>query len=258
MTRSYADGRDNPVRWLVVMDSRPEISTPNRSRAPAVVALLAGVAGLALLAVGVVRLVGSMDGPSAASTTVGFVTTTTVEAPATTESSDTSETPATTEPVDTSGAPSGVDLVTISDDTGALSLSVPAAWDDRSGLAWSVDGEVVGISVGAAVDRNAWYEGWGTPGVFVGLTTVGPDVYTPELGEFGGTCVVGSTEDREYDGFSVVVQQWVDCGDAGSEFHVAMVWPDSLEYTALIQVVTLDGSGSDLVDTLVTTLRYDP
>lgn len=98
----------------------------------------------------------------------------------------------------------------------------------------------------------------GDPGLFVGVTTVGPDVYTPEFGEFGGSCTFGSIDNRDYEGFTAAVQQWVGCGDEGSEFHVAMVWPDSFAYTALLQVVTLDGSGSALVDTLVNTLSHAP
>lgn len=218
------------------------------SRAAAAVAVAAAVAGAVLVVVGVIRLIGQLEaGATAAQSSATFVTTTTSRP---TDPMSTTAEPEATSPL--------TDLVTLSDETGAVSVSMPAEWDDVSGSAWSVDGTVVGLSIGASTDRSAWYEGWGTPGAFVGVTTVGPDVYSPVLGDFGGVCTLAATYDREYVGFTAVVQRWVDCGEEGSEFHVALVWPDSFEYAAMVQVVTVERSGAEVIDTLITTIRHDP
>jgi serine protease Do len=222
--------------------------TPKRNSAVvAVPAILAGLVGVALVGFGVIRLVSSgLDGDASA-TTVGAVTTTGFVA---TTAPDTG----------TSTIPSDVvpgEYQTVTDDTGALSVSVPAEWVDRSGGSWGVDGEIVGVTIGASVDRDAWYAGWGTPGVFVGVTTVGADVFSPDLGDFSDVCSTGSVDSPQIGGYSTVIQYWTDCGDEDSNFTVVLAWPDSFAYTVLMQVITTDQSAVAVTNHLVTTLRYD-
>lgn len=227
----------------------PESSPP----VAAVAAIVAAVTGVALLVVGVVRLVDSIE--SAPSTTVPFVVSTVTVPPSTTlPATDGSSSTTDGSPV-TTGAVSG-DFVVVTDDTGTLSLEVPATWTDVSGLGWSFEGATVGLSVAASPDLGAWYNGWATPGVFVGVSTVSFDEFTPELTDFGGACRLAQAGGREYPGFTTVVEEWVECGDEGSEFVTALVWPSDYAWSGLIQLVTVDESSIALFDRLMTTLSH--
>jgi hypothetical protein len=214
-------------------------------------ALVAGIVGSVLVVIGLVRVVGSIESGSPPDT-VGFVTTTegTTAPPATAAPSTT-----TALTIDLGGS---VSFVTVEDESGHLSVEFPAEWTDTSGGGWSVDDRTVGVSVSAAIDRDAWYAGWGTPGAFLGISQVALDEFTPELGDFSGACRLADTGGREYPGYTTVVQEWVECGDEGSQFTTALVWPSTFEWSGLIQIVTLDGSATALLDRAVTTLRYTP
>ena len=109
----------------------------------------------------------------------------------------------------------------------------------------------------ASVDRTEWYEGWGAPGAFIGVTTVAADVYTPELGDFSAVCEYGALESPEIGGFTTLIQEWVECGPEASRFHVALVWPESFAYTALVQVITLGEGGPNVLETILNTLSHD-
>ena len=205
--------------------------------------------GIGLIIFGVVGLVRSIDLDTTPTTAVSFVTTTTTTpSPTTTAVAVSSTTPAATfDPGE---------FVLLADDSGTFSVAMPAGWPDVAGSEWSVGGEIVGLSVSASTDRAAWYEGWGTEGAFVGVTTVEPEQFSPELGDFSAACTLGSTGNHEYPGFTAIIQEWSDCGDEGSSFRVALVWPTSFEYSALIQLVTIDRDGSSTLNHLITTLSY--
>lgn len=231
-----------------------ETTPPSDGSSPlvAITAVVAGLAGAGLLVFGLIRLVDGLLSDDGSSSVAAPTTTEIIAIPPTSTTVTTASTP-TEPPVFDPGA-----FVTVSDDTGTVSISYPAEWTDRSGAEWSVEGEAVGLSVAAAPDRDAWYAGWGTPGAFVGVATVGPDVYVPELGDFSGACTLGATENREYEAASVVIQQWTECGDEGSEFYVVLLWPETFAYTALMQVVVTDSRGWELIDLFATTLSYQP
>ncbi|NJN55829.1 MAG: trypsin-like serine protease [Anaerolineae bacterium] len=68
-----------------------------------------------------------------------------------------------------SGSTSGTaygEYMTISDDSGALTLDVPTSWGDVDGSAWELEGQTIGLSVLAAPNVNDFYNSWNTPGVF--------------------------------------------------------------------------------------------
>jgi hypothetical protein len=222
-------------------------ATPQSSRLAAIVAVLAALGGVVLVLVGFGRLVGSIEiggspGTSAFVTTPTTVSTSMVVPSTVTTTTDT-----------------GIDpFVTVVDESGRLSVDFPEEWTDTSGGGWSVDDRVVGLSVSAAIDRDAWYSGWGTPGAFLGVSEVPLDEFTPELGDFASVCRLADAGGREYPGHTTVVQEWVDCGDEGSQFTTALIWPTNFGGSALLQVVTLDGTATALVDHAVATLSYSP
>ncbi|HEX5630270.1 MAG TPA: hypothetical protein VFY15_01290 [Acidimicrobiia bacterium] len=180
-------------------------------RSAVLVAAVLGIAGVGLIGSGIGLLL-SGDGdvpeptvttvPTAAPTTTSPGPTTTVLAPPT-----------------TAAAP--LAFVVISDDSGTMRLEVPAAWADVSTSAWTRQGEEIGPSIAAAVDRPAWVEGWDTPGLFVGVTTrIGPE---EAHGDFSGACLPDRTETIVAGEYSGTGDWWWWCGDGASSFFVAVL-----------------------------------
>ena len=69
----------------------------------------------------------------------------------------------------------------MTDDTGAVSVEVPASWDGRrTDEAWPFEGEVVGPSVTAASDLYGWENTGGVPATFVVASKVLAQRYTDD------------------------------------------------------------------------------
>ena len=211
------------------------------------------MAGIALLLLGGIQLMGNVleESPDDAA---AVTTITTVTVPA---GSDTTVSTTTVPATTVAPGPGGTEFVTVTDDSGRLTVWVPAAWTDISGGGWTVQSKTVGLSLSVATDRASWYEGWDTPGVFIGVTTVPEDVYAPEFVDFSGACTFQTIEDRDTGEYAALIEHWTDCGAEDSDFYAVIARPESSAYTALLQLVVVDGGGAELLDTLLTTLSYD-
>ncbi len=201
-------------------------------------AVLAGVAGVVLVTLAVVRFVGllgdSTEQAAASSVAVASTSGSTVS---------------------TSGTVASESLVTVTDDSGSVSVAIPADWNDVSGSGWVVDGRELGPGVMAASDIDGWYSTWGTPGAFVGVSTTD---FSPELGDFSGICTVGKTDERSAGVLAGTVQSWSRCGDEGGDFYVFVGGPADASYAVLVQLVSVDGTGLEVLQELIATFSYLP
>lgn len=220
------------------------MTTPDerRSSAAGLVAVLAALTGLALLSVAAVRLAGSTD-TSASATTTSVVPLTT---PGQTTGSPSSTA---TAPAAAAGA-----VVTVTDDSETISVALPAEWTDTSGAEWIVDDSLIGPSITAAPDIDAWYSTWGTPGVFVGVSTSG---FAPEAGDFSGICSPGDLSERSAGDLAGTVHAWSDCGAEGGDFFVFIGGPLDASYALLVQLVNIDGNGLAALDQILTTFSHE-
>jgi serine protease Do len=211
-------------------------STSQNSPITTFIALAAAVIGVALLVVAVYRGIDLLtdDGPEIEATPTP-----------TTAASGTTRPAATFDP----GA-----FVSITDDSGRLSVSVPAEWSDQSGAAWTVDGSEVGVALSAAPDLDAWYSEWGTPGVFIGASDSG---HVATLDDFSGVCTLGNSAPRSGGSLTGTVQAWSDCGAEGGSFYVFAGATSNADVQVLIQLVDTEGSGLAVLDELLTTFRYE-
>jgi serine protease Do len=62
------------------------------------------------------------------------------------------------------------DYVTVQDDYGAIQVSIPSAWTQVDGSPWYSDNEVIGSSITAAADLDAFNNTYTEPGVFFGVS----------------------------------------------------------------------------------------
>jgi serine protease Do len=60
--------------------------------------------------------------------------------------------------------------VDTSDAYGAIALELPASWADTDGSAWVDGNDVIGASISAAPDMEAYSRTWGAPGLFFGVS----------------------------------------------------------------------------------------
>lgn len=188
------------------------MSASKSPRLAVLVALLLAVIGVGLITSGVLMV---FDGggtaaspPSGADPTV-----------ATTSAAVTTAAPATT--VTTVGGPVVIAFVALTDATGTITLEAPTTWLDVDPGPWTSDGVDIGPSLSAAVDLQAWIEGWETPGMFVGVT----DQLTANeaMGDFAGSCQADRIEAITVASGSGTAQWWWWCGETASSFYVGVV-----------------------------------
>jgi len=210
--------------------------------AAGVAAVLAALTGVAMLSVAAVRLADTIGAPASASATSVVPETTTGQT-----------TVATSNTAPTATAAPGA-VVTVTDDSGTIAVSLPVEWTDTSGAEWIVDDSRIGPSITAAPDIDAWYSTWGTPGVFVGVSTSG---FAPEGGDFSGICSPGDRSERSSGVLVGTVQAWSDCGAEGGDFFVFVGGSLDASIAVLVQLVNIDGNGLAVMDQVLTTFSYD-
>jgi hypothetical protein len=217
-----------------------------------VAALLAVVLGVATLGYALVQIVGQISEQRATpSTTPAF----TPPTETTIRELDPVPVPTTVEsPTPTFTADPGA-TVGISDDTGRLSVHVPEAWADVATGAWVSRDEPIGIRINASLDRAAWFEGWGTPGAFIGVTS---ERSTGELfGSFNDSCTYASRFPVPIGATSGEADLWVLCGEEQSELIVAVAEVDPAGALMLIQVVIVDGDWAGFTS-ILQSVSYEP
>lgn len=155
------------------------------------------------------------------------------------------------------------DYVTVTDDSGQLSMSIPREWTDVRGLPWEFDGELVGFSIAAAPDLDGWYTTWGVPGVFFAASESlrsqydATDLLNLDDYDFSLECVYDgrySYEDPLYVG---EYDLWVDCGGTGSILIVLTAEPFDSSFVILLQAVAVYEEDLDAIDTVLDTFIAD-
>lgn len=147
--------------------------------------------------------------------------------------------------------------VDVSDDTGALTLQVPAEWGDQSGVAWEIEGESVGVSIVAAPDIQGWYDTWDVPGVFFGASRSLADQHDVasllDSSDFSGECTLDSRNDYSDPLYTGQYDLWTDCGGVGTTFVVLAAEPEDGSYLMLVQVAAVTDADFDALDTILNT-----
>lgn len=152
------------------------------------------------------------------------------------------------------------EFVSISDDTGTLTMDVPVEWSDINGSAWTQDDEEIGPGLSASPDLDGFSNTWEVPGAFFGVSeqiTMTVEEYLDSL-TFNESCTYDSRSeyaDGVYTGF---YDLWIDCGDAGSSFVVIAARPEDGSYMALVQVQVVGDADLDAVDRIMNTFIYNP
>lgn len=146
------------------------------------------------------------------------------------------------------------------DDTGTISVELPAAWTDISTSTWVHDGADVGVVIVGAPDIDAWRNGWETPGVFFGASTSLPASFTPAeylaLSDFSADCT-DVVRDHYSDAlYSGEYQIWPACGPNGSAAFIEVVAePADRSFLMLVQVAAVEDRDFSALDRILDTFQ---
>lgn len=153
------------------------------------------------------------------------------------------------------------EYVAISDDSGILTVSVPAAWSDVEGGAW-VDNpfgldagpDGIGVQVTAAPSIADWNSTWTTPGVTFGATAllVGTveeilDLFAP----LSGVCTYTGRYDYDDGAYAGVLDWWESCDGAGTAQAVIIARPPGEEFTVLVAITMTSEADLAAADEIV-------
>lgn len=195
---------------------------------------------------------------SAATTAAAAVTTTTVAATTTSEGRGGglgggfgSGTTTTTSPGAPTTTPAGI--VTVEDDTGQITVDVPATWDDVFGAAWSRSDVPIGPAITASTDRQAWLSGWEVSGVFIGATTTFPGTVDEVLDQWSSfdDCTFDDRYDYDDGIYTGRFNWWDDCGGIGTIFVTIVARPADEAFTVVVQLQVIAQDDPGVIDTIV-------
>lgn len=176
-----------------------------------------------------------------------------------------------TESTDTEGIIEGGDTgeiytsyLTITDDTGAIQMSIPEAWDEVDGSQWETDwGGVpfVAAAITASADLNAYNNTYGESGVFFAASD--------RLGEIGGyvqlldgtkywyedDCEFDSRENYKDSVYEGKYDLWTNCGAEDGVVLILSARPinDPEAFLILVEVKLIKDADLDALDQVLAT-----
>ena len=147
---------------------------------------------------------------------------------------------------------------TVTDDSGLLTVDIPVEWSDIDGSAWTLDGDVVGVSVSAAPDLDGFNNTWTTPGIFFGAS----DSLIQEFGSmeevldiltFSESCTYGGREPYSDALYTGAYDVWEACGGEDNLFVVLASTPETRDILILVQVQIVSDADLEALDYILNT-----
>lgn len=152
--------------------------------------------------------------------------------------------------------------VQVSDESGAITIEVPAEWTSVSGLPWQEGDMIVGAAVSASTSLDAWRSGQAVPAVFVGITALpaasqGPIAwldahdYSSACTYEGRTDVSDSTVASAYDVYSA-------CGPQQVALIQMATTPIDGGYLVVVQAQIVSDADLAALDHIIVSAILDP
>ncbi len=150
------------------------------------------------------------------------------------------------------------EYVSVTDDSGALQMSVPSSWGQIDGSAWVSDsGDVLGVSLRAAPNLDDFLSSWSTPGVIFNassdLGTNTADIL--DLIEYSDSCTYDSRNEYSDELYTGQYDVWKECGDTGTTGLVLVVTPADDSFIALVMVQIVSDADLDALDTILSSFQ---
>ncbi len=152
--------------------------------------------------------------------------------------------------------------VAVTDDYGAIQIEVPEAWSDVDGSPWVDDGDVIGASIWASPDLQAFSDTWDVPGVIFNvsddLARLGGYVQLLDIyrEDFLANCELDARYEYEDSAFRGKYDVFEKCGGSGgpSELVLTAVPRDgSQAYLILVAVTVTTDADLEALDRILAT-----
>lgn len=151
---------------------------------------------------------------------------------------------------------------TVKDDSEVIAMSIPSDWDDIDGSAWQYKDETVGASITASADRDAFINGYSTPGVFFGASKVLAERYDadgllnalqPDMGV--ESCTSKGREPYEDPYYKGVYETFENCGDEDAVIVTVAAQPEDKSYALFVLVQVVSDADLKALDTIIDTFQ---
>jgi serine protease Do len=148
----------------------------------------------------------------------------------------------------------------ITDDTGILSVSVPASWTDVDGSGLRIDDEDAGPGMIASPDIDGFLSGWDTPGVIFGMTDQFPNEeegWLIEASSYPEDCTLDTASTWEGD-LKGPYEVWTNCGGGDTVNILLEVYPPDREYVAILEIQAVTDADTAAVDAILSSFDVAP
>ena len=150
----------------------------------------------------------------------------------------------------------------VTDDSGALTMQVPTAWDDLDGSGWQFDGELIGQALAAAPDLESFLGTWATPGVFFGASEALAETTEPgdflDATEFSADCTYEGRSDYEDAAYTGAFDVWGNCAGTDTALIVVEAYPPGDLFAVVVQVQAVTEADLEALDTILQTFYVNP
>jgi serine protease Do len=147
--------------------------------------------------------------------------------------------------------------VQVTDNSGSLTMAVPAEWNDVSGEAWVVDDQVVGGTISAAGNLESFYQTWGEPGVFFGASRVlaqtmnETNMLDHDANDFSGDCTYEGRKPYQDAVYKGLYDHYTNCGGQGTTLIVLSAVPENRGFLILLQVQVVSQADLEALDNVL-------
>lgn len=142
--------------------------------------------------------------------------------------------------------------VTVQDQSGRLQVEVPAEWSDTDGSPWMDGNQELGVAITAAPNMNDFFNGWGTPGVYVAssnqfdVNTTVDDVI--DQIDHSSSCQYQGRKAYQNGDFSGKYDFWSNCDDSGNIVLTVVAEPADQSYMVLVLMQIVSDADLEAAD----------
>jgi serine protease Do len=152
-------------------------------------------------------------------------------------------------------------FVTITDDYGAIQMSVPTEWGEVDGSYWTDGVDVIGSAISASADLDGFLYTWNESGVFFGasdeLAKFGGFVQLLDItrDDFSADCKLEDRYDYEDPAYRGKYDLYSNCGNQGTAFIVLTAVPkdNPQAYLILVQIQITKDADFDALEMILDT-----
>jgi serine protease Do len=150
------------------------------------------------------------------------------------------------------------DYVPITDESGVLSVEVPASWTDVEETEWAMDDEPVGTKLTITSDLDDFASNWTVPGLVLNYSESLPEEMTIEelldTVDYSDTCEEGDRKELDLGDLVGMYQNWDNCEETAYATIVALTPAESPDYYLLLEIYAGEDEEMDLIQQVLNTV----